>query len=304
MKRYAALLPCLFLLLVLTDCSLMPEFSPTPTVTPAPSSTPAPHSIPTLGAGFRYSTYGPQYDPGPEYWASVGEQMAAKFDGAAPQAIWIIGNFTGRGTYLSFPVDTTDPNVTFTYVDMNEAALTLFDERGVAVWLQVEPGNADMVGLIHAVLGQYSKHACVIGFGVDVEWYKSDGSAEGTPVTDTEASAWVEAVRSHNLDYMLFLKHWDPEWMPPTARDGITFVDDSQIFDNFEHMITEFTAWGQHFAPAPVAFQYGYPSDKPWWSQLQDPPSDIGRAILESVPNTSALFWVDFTVLEVFPPNQ
>jgi hypothetical protein len=33
----------------------------------------------TLGAGFRYSSYGPPYNPGPEYWDSVGEQMAAKF---------------------------------------------------------------------------------------------------------------------------------------------------------------------------------------------------------------------------------
>jgi hypothetical protein len=270
---------------------------------PANMDEPMNSGRPGLGAGFRYSTYGPQTDPGPEYWASVGEQMAARFPGAAPQGIWIVGNFTGNGTYLSFPAETDDPFITHTYVDMNEEALSLFDARGVKIWLQVEPGNADMVTLIDLVLGQYGHHACVIGFGVDVEWYQSDGSAEGTPVTDEEAARWVEAVRRHNRGYLLFLKHWDTDWMPPTYRDGIVFVDDSQIFEDADQMIAEFADWGEHFAPAPVAFQYGYPADQPWWSEMDDPAGEIGSLILEDVPNTSALFWVDFTVLEVFPPN-
>ncbi len=286
----------LFFLLVLAACTGQPM----PTSTPNPTSTPTP--APALGAGFRFSTYGVQHNPGPEYWVSVGERMAAKFPDAAPQGIYIVGNFTGSGTFLSFPARTDDPDITFTYADMNEAALTLFDERGVKVWLQVEPGNADMLTLIDAVLGQYAHHPCVLGFGVDVEWYKSTGAAEGTPVTDEEATAWVQAVRRHNPDYLLFLKHWDERWMPPTAREGILFVDDSQIFDNFDHLVTEFREWGKYFAPAPVAFQYGYPSDKPWWSKLEDPAREIGRHILEVAPNTTALFWVDFTVLEVFPP--
>ena len=44
-----------------------------------------------LGAGFRYSSYGPPYNPGPAYWADVGIQMAEKFEGAVPQGIWIVG---------------------------------------------------------------------------------------------------------------------------------------------------------------------------------------------------------------------
>jgi hypothetical protein len=35
---------------------------------------------------------------------------------------------------------------------------------------------------------------------------------------------------------------------------------------------------------------------------LQDPPKDIGQALVERVPNTQGLFWVDFTVLDIFPP--
>jgi len=68
-------------------------------------------------------------------------------------------------------------------------------------------------------------------------------------------------------------------------------------------MVSEFRAWGKAFTPAPVGFQYGYSTDKVWWQNLQDPPQDIGQALLKNVPNTQGLFWVDFTVLDVFPPK-
>ena len=257
----------------------------------------------SLAAGFRYSSYGPAYNPGPEYWVSVGEQMAAKFPQAKPATIWIVGILDGEGTYLSFGCKTDDPNIRCGVVDISEQVLTRFDEKGFQVWLQVEPGNASVDELIDIVLNQYKGHPSVVGFGVDVEWYKSTSGPEGQPVTDEEAQRWVEKVRKHNPGYRLFLKHWDKEWMPPNARDGIFFVDDSQQFESFDQMVQEFSEWGQEFAPSSVGFQYGYPADKVWWQSLQDPPKDIGQAILDKVPNTEGLFWVDFTVLDVFPPK-
>jgi hypothetical protein len=291
----------LYLVLILTSCaSLVPVSSP-PTATPSPSPVPAES---TLGAGFRFSTYGPSRNPGAEYWASVGERMSAKFSTSHPETIWIVGNFMGDGmTYLSFLAKTDDPNIRSGYVDMNEAALSLFDQKGFKVWLQVEPGDADVSELIKLVMIQYKNHPSVIGFGIDVEWYKSDGSAEGTPVTDTEAETWVKTIHAINPNYKIFLKHWDQNWMPPTYRDGIVFVDDSQQFQSFDQLVNEFSEWGKYFAPSPVAFQYGYPDDKKWWQKLQDPAGDIGKAILAKTPNTASLFWVDFTVLEVFPPQ-
>ena len=138
---------------------------------------------------------------------------------------------------------------------------------------------------------------------MDVEWYQSTDGPEGTPISDEVAERWVKAVRKHNPNYRLFLKHWDARWMPPTFRDGILFVNDSQQFESFEQMMSDFTEWGRTFAPAPVGFQYGYPADKIWWKYLEDPPKDIGQALLDEVPNTKALFWVDFTIIEVFPPQ-
>ncbi|HEX5787005.1 MAG TPA: hypothetical protein VFY03_02405 [Woeseiaceae bacterium] len=256
----------------------------------------------TLGAGFRFSTYGPDYDPGAGYWANVGEQMAARFQGAVPETIWIVGRLHGEGTWLSFPGESDDPLIRFSGDDGNAAALDLFDERGFRVWLQIEPGHAPVEKLIHLMLDRYGHHPSVIGVGVDVEWYRSTDVPEGRAVTDAEAHAWLAAARSHDPRYRLFLKHWEIGKMPPTARDGFLFVDDSQEIPSLDDMAEEFAAWGRAFAPAPVAFQYGYRSDRHWWRQLDDPPADIGRRILAAAPNTEGLYWVDFTVLEVCPP--
>jgi len=170
------------------------------------------------------------------------------------------------------------------------------------VWLQVEPADADVNELLNIMLKQYSKHPCVIGAGIDGEWYKSADHPEGKAVTDEEAALWVKTVQAYNPGYKLFLKHYRQDKMPPTIRDGILFVNDSQQFESLDEMASEFGAWGKRYAPAPVAFQFGYPADKTWWGQFDDPAGEIGTRLLAENPNTTGLFWVDFTVLDVFPP--
>jgi hypothetical protein len=255
-----------------------------------------------LAAGFRYSVYGPEYNPGPGYWRDVGRQMAARFPGSVPGAVWIVGRLKGSGSELSFPGRSETPLIQFTTEDRNEETLDLFDREGVETWLQVEPGHAPVEELIHLMLQRYGHHSSVVGVGVDVEWYRSIDEPDGQAVTDAEATAWLAAARSHNPGYRLFLKHWLTEKMPPTVRDGIFFIDDSQILPSLDAMVDEFAAWGRAFSPAPVGFQIGYETDRPWWSKLEDPPAEIGKRILEKAPNTRGIYWVDFTVLEVFPP--
>jgi len=266
------------------------------------SSTPSPQTPSTLGAGFRYSSYGPAYNPGVEYWVHVGQEMANRFPGSTPEVIWIVSVLEGRGTRLTFPGNNEDSYITFSNVDENQAALTLFDQLGFRVWLQVEPGDAPVEKLFDLILERYANHPCVVGVGVDVEWHHSFLKPEGSSVSDEEAASWLKAAQAHGEQYRLFLKHWETDMLPPSIREGLLFVDDSQMFDSLDKMVAEFTEWGKYFSPAPVAFQFGYPADRNWWGKFADPPKSIGEAILKAVSNTSGLFWVDFTALDVFPP--
>jgi hypothetical protein len=141
----------------------------------------------------------------------------------------------------------------------------------------------------------------VIGFGIDVEWYRAHTYPDGQEITDNEAEKWEQHLKSMDTSYSLFLKHWDPKWMPSSYRGDIFFIDDSQQFSSIDQMISEFSAWGAVFTPNPVGFQFGYESDRAWWGRYVDPSRTIGDAILANVANTKGLFWVDSTIVEVFP---
>ncbi len=262
----------------------------------------SPNKTSSVGAGFRYSPYGPAFNPGAEYWARLGQDVAACFPGAVAEAIWIVSVLDGQGTRLTFPGSTDDPYISFSRKDENETALDLFDTLGFRVWLQVEPGEAKVECLFDLILSRYGRHTCLTGVGVDVEWHHSSARPEGAPVGDEEALEWLAAVKRHNANYRLFLKHWETNRLPSKLGDEILFVDDSQGFESLDQMLAEFTEWGRHFYPALVAFQIGYPADKKWWGGYPEPVKTIGEAIINSIPNTGGIFWVDFTALEIFPP--
>ena len=257
-----------------------------------------------LLAGFRASRYGVDPFPDPAYWASVGAGMASRFPGAGMGCVWIVGVFLDNGDCgLNFPSPGGDyPSIHFLDEDQNEAALSFFDALDLSVWLQVEPGRASVPKLIDLILRRYGHHPCVKGVGVDVEWYKTDSAhPEGRRVNDLSALLWSLQVRSYNPAYTLFLKHWLIDKMPPRFRLGLWFINDSQQFGSLGQMASEFKAWGEHFWPSSVGFQFGYEADKPWWSLLADPPRNIGDAIRAVVPNAFGLFWVDFTIQDIFP---
>ena len=258
----------------------------------------------SLRTGYRFSSYGIEYDAGVDYWVNVGKEISKKYSNSSPASIWIVGVLRDNGTYLNFPVEPQDTLIKYSDSDYNEEILNQFDKNGFKIWLQVEPGNASVEELIPLVLNKYKHHPCVIGFGVDVEWYKSVDEPDGEPVADALAQSWLGLIHSVNPDYKLFLKHWLIEKMPPTKRDNIVFIDDSQMFNSMEQMVSEFEDWGKQFAPAKVGFQFGYPYDKKWWSDFDDPMKTISKEILDRIPNTQGLYWVDFTLFDVFPPKK
>ncbi|HPN36816.1 MAG TPA: T9SS type A sorting domain-containing protein [Melioribacteraceae bacterium] len=260
-----------------------------------------------LISGFRasriLSSYPNNQFPNPLYWASAGEFISSKFQNSNSAAIWIVSLYIDGGyTQLNFP----NPGGSYPYVyfinsDYNETYLNLFDQKGIKVYLQVEPGAAKIDTLIHIVLNKYKHHPCVVGFGIDVEWYNTHLLSGGQKVTDIEARRWENKVKSIDSNYTLFLKHYGQAWMPPTYRGNILFVDDSQDFVSLNSMVSEFKAWGNKFKPNKVAFQYGYPIDKHWWSKLNDPIKTIGNSLLSNISNCAGLFWVDFTINDVYP---
>jgi hypothetical protein len=270
--------------------------------TVAAPSDPAPLPSSGLNIGFRASIYGITPMPSPEYWYDVGADARSKFSGAGIQGVWVIGCFLDDGTcYLNFPSSVRYPEISFAETDENEAYLSYFDRKGVSVYLQVEPGQASVDDLIRLVLGRYSNHPCVAGFGVDVEWYGAPEYAGGKKVTDQEAAEWYDLVSSYNKSYSLFLKHWKVSKMPSTYRKGIYFIDDSEGFTSLSDMAEEFARWGRSFDGSPVGFQIGYPEDEGWWSQYDDPYGTIGHVLLETVPNARGIYWVDFSLRDIYP---
>jgi len=258
-------------------------------------------------AGFRASrilqSYPNNQFPVPNYWANAGHFIADKFPGAEPASIWIVSLYIDNGeTQLNFPnPGGSYPYISFISQDKNEVYLNRFDQEGIKVWLQVEPGAASVDTLIHIVLNKYKHHACVVGFGVDVEWFNAQSYSGGRKITDAEAKRWELKVKSINPNYTLFLKHYAQSWMPPTYRGNILFVDDSQDFSSLTSMVNEFKLWGNKFKPNKVAFQFGYQIDKNWWSLYADPIKTIGNSLFNAITNCYGVFWVDFSIEDVFP---
>lgn len=257
-------------------------------------------------AGFRSSWYGINYDFTNEQWKTMSDNISGFYPGK-PQSthVWIVGALSIPGICeleFSQPDSKTYEYISF-YPNKNldhEKMLTHFDNTGIKVYLQVEPGLADIDTLIDLILNQYKHHPSVVGFGIDVEWYQVESQTNTSiRVTDNLAQKWEQKVKSHNSNYKLFMKHWETNMMPPVYRGDIIFVDDSQEFQSLEMMASEFGYWADFFSPNIVMFQIGYSSDYDWWKNEPNPPKKIGEQIALNVTSSVqeiGIVWVDFTL--------
>ncbi len=266
-------------------------------------------------AGIRVSSYGMEDAYGDDNFPNVtkmmkfADKMQGNFSGSTGAFIWIVGTVSESNwsCRLEFPLSKEISHVSGIKWDKAESYLTACDKAGYSVWLQVEPGDADLVELATEVMSHYKDHPCVKGFGIDVEWYKPEGTdGEGSPLTATEANKVLKAVRKINPNYTVFVKHWDEDFLPP-AKNGFIYVNDSQGFkawkDNtaLENMRNEFSYWAETFAPCPVMFQIGYRADRPIWKTFKDPAKELGQYLADgcSSGNDIGIIWVDFTLNEV-----
>lgn len=295
-----------------------------------------PHTNPEniIYSGTRSSVYGPGTPwLSTEEWGSAIEDMKTYFPNSESTMVWIIGSLHESGVNLEFerPEWLTEEwlnekdyrsleNITFAEPDKeghepHETYFDYFDEHGVKVYLQVEAGYSDMRTLMDIVMQMYGDHACVAGFGVDVEWYWGVEEDSGLAITDALAEQWDQHLKSINKDYRLFLKHYNTNYLPQTYRSDIIFVNDSQSFgsmngdalgqydenlDDVLGFIPEFKAFADTFAPNDVIYQIGYKPDRMWYYTLEDPViQSLGEKLAEATSQNCGIVWVDFTLKDV-----
>ena len=269
-------------------------------------------------AGIRASSYGlvesfTSY-PGINSMVSYADKMESCYSGSNGTLILIVGVVSEdlKSCCVDFPLSKPITNVIGSDVDFYEDYLTALDNGGYSVWLQVEPGNTDLVELAKEVMNHYKHHPCVKGFGIDVEWYKRADNRSGMKLSadgdePNTASKVLSAVRAINQDYTVFVKHWDQRWLPD-PKTGLIFVDDSQGFRGrdgktaLQRMCSEFADWAETYAPCPVMFQIGYENDESGiWGEMENPAEELGKAIIAACDsgNDIGIIWVDFTLKEV-----
>lgn len=178
-----------------------------------------------------------------------------------------------------------------------EAYLSTMDKMGVKVFIELFPFKKDDVGkAIDLWLSKYKHHKSVIGVGIELEYFHK--------ATDSMAKAWDEKIKSHKASYRLFLRHYDPTYMPPSYRGkgDLLFIDDASEGTRAD-LNKGFAAWAKRFAPTACAFQIGYPADEDgmngnnatgWW-KLKDPIKQWGDEILALASNPNqqlGLIWV------------
>lgn len=271
---------------------------------------------PSLYAGLRRSSYGLSKRNNADAWWAIrakefSANIAANIEGVdyvQPCIIQIVSGYRGDGgTVMEFdkPESYTGSTKGMVFSQRgidHEKALTIYDEQGVKAIIQFEPGNSDVHANIEIAHQAFGRHKCIIGYGVDLEWYytKESKDTTGIPLEDEDAEAWMNKVLSRNPEYTLFLKHWDPTHLPLEYRHpNLWYLSDSQIFPDIDSLMDDFSYWANTMKEQVVGYQYGYPSDRKWWKNMGKPTVGIAQRIVKDIPLTRYLFWVDFTADEV-----
>ncbi len=269
-------------------------------------------------AGLRRSTYG--YDEKNNdhiWWINRAKQFAASLSKETnksirfePAIIEIVSGYNEKngGSVIGF----TKPEnyagntaaMTFDTTDgiNHEKALLLYDSAGISAIIQFEPGSSDLLSNIDMAFMAFGSHKCIIGFGVDAEWYftKQSKDSTGLPIRDSDAEKWMKKITEYNPKWTLFLKHWEPEHMPKTFRHpNLWFLTDSQIFPSMDSCMDDFKYWGSSYGNSVTGYQYGYPSDAKWWKKLPKPQIAIAQRILQDIPSSRYFFWVDFSAKDI-----
>lgn len=258
----------------------------------------------TKYAGLAIHPAGYQTDYSPSYWVDAANYVSSKVPNSDPIVVWVVGAAeSGSVCHLLFPSpEGSYPNIIFSSTDKNEEYLVAFDNAGIKVWLTVEPSDADVETLIGLVLGRYKNHTSIVGLGIDIEWYQLDEEEEAKPVTNEEATEWLNKIKSYSSNYRLRLVHWKTNNMPTPHPKDVTFVDDALDFSSLNMMISSFRNWGNTFPDDDVGFSIGFLDDEGWWSELSDPVGEIANRLFNEIQNCREVYWVSWSITDIFSP--
>ncbi len=295
MKKRIFLLSTIFLIFLVASC----EQVPVPGISNGDGA--------VKWSGVRVSSYGMRDSFGDDFpdvtkMCGFADKMSSYYEGSTGAYILIVGTMSGDDTcHLYFPVSGEYDCIEGSKNDKYEEYLTAFDKKGYSVWLQVEPGYADLTTLVKLVMDRYGHHKCVKGFGIDVEWYRPvEGSDKGSKLSNSIAKKVLNTVRGYDSSYTVFVKHWMKSYLP-SSMEGLIYVNDSQQFGSLEDVREDFADWAAHYAPNPVMFQIGYKADRWIWSEFSNPAKELGQYIVDGCTsgNDIGVMWVDFTLNEV-----
>ncbi|OUM61778.1 carbohydrate-binding module family 18 protein, partial [Piromyces sp. E2] len=137
----------------------------TTSVKPVPTSKPVDN---VEWSGFRFSQGGVKDNygtiPDGDRWVGFLNKMTKHFQGSKPTVIVIVSeNDDDVICRFGFPKPSgvsKTKYLEFSSKDRFEDILSVFDKNGVNVWLQVEPGDNDLVTLAKIVFNQYGHHSC------------------------------------------------------------------------------------------------------------------------------------------------
>lgn len=263
-------------------------------------------------AGFRRSVYGLQAKNTDDRWwgkkaTDFADALSSKTEAIIIQIVSVyLDDGTSQMGFIPNNLNyspTELQGISFQNWEMDtERALKRYDEMGVKTIIQLEPGNCDVKTSLRICHDTFGSHSSVIGYGIDAEWFRTKESVSGIgePISDTDAKEWMELILTFDKNYTLFLKHWRVDHMPQTYRhDQLWFLNDSQQFVSLNEMMIDFKNWANYFDGSDVAYQVGYPKDKVWWGDLNNPLVNITERIVQDIENAKYCFWVDFTADQI-----
>jgi hypothetical protein len=279
-------------------------------------------SVPKV-AGWRSSYYGTQGNghgqTDPAYFVCVSQSEANKYPGSKAGGIYVLGGIGTSETNMPFSKPPGSANIANVFYDTTgdwgpnpEPFLNAFDAAGMEIILQVEPGKADISQLATMILNNFKNHPCIVGFGVDVEWWNSSGNSNSNPIPVSIVNSLVNAVHAINPLYKVVIKHYDSSVLP-SGISGVTYLLDGCGYNNFSEAVLDYVNWAQTFSSpnTDIGYQMLYvsiggdclPNDHNWWGSLNNPEVQLISAVYASVPTAKVYcsYIVDFSLLLTYP---